>query len=465
MKPWSFVALAALLSVSGSVIAQEAPDDAVRDPRSETLIDLLDEVEAAADREARIDQQRLAEFRAERQRRQQLLEQARAELRAEEARSNRLTDAFDQNERSLAERSTTLSERMGNLGELFGVVRQVAGDMRSTINDSMVSAQFPGRAQFYADLAERRETELPSVDELRRMWAGMVREIAESGNIVEFPADIVDADGELDPDRPVVRVGVFNAVSDGKFLQWDSSQNRLLELPRQPAGRFQRMASELQQAAPGSVQEMAVDFTRGNILAQVVRAPTLRERVRQGGPVGMVIVALGAFGLLFALWKAVTLWLRGNAIKRQMTREEASDGNALGRVLGVYSDNPTADVETLELKLDEAILRESAPLESGLPLIKVLYVVAPLLGLLGTVVGMIQTFQQITLFGTGDPRMMASGISMALITTVMGLCVAIPLTVIHSLLQSRSRQLVQILEEQAAGIIARIAERNDGRSV
>jgi biopolymer transport protein ExbB len=254
-------------------------------------------------------------------------------------------------------------------------------------------------------------------------------------------------------------------VSDGQFLQWDSSQNLLLELPRQPAGRFQDMAADLQAAEPGTVEEMAVDFTRGNILSQVVRAPTLRERIRQGGPVGMVIITIGVIGVLFALWKAAMLFIRGSAIKRQMGKQEASERNALGRVLKIYEDNPSADVETLELKLDEAILRETAPLESGLPLIKVLYVVAPLLGLLGTVVGMIQTFQQITLFGTGDPRMMASGISMALITTVLGLCVAIPLTVIHSLLQSRSRQLVQILEEQAAGIIARIAEQSHGRSL
>jgi biopolymer transport protein ExbB len=166
--------------------------------------------------------------------------------------------------------------------------------------------------------------------------------------------------------------------------------------------------------------------------------------------------------LLFSLWRGIVLTIKGNAIKRQLKRDEADEGNALGRVLKVYQDDPDQDVETLELKLDEAILRETAPLESGLPLIKVLYVVAPLIGLLGTVVGMIVTFQQITLFGTGDPRMMASGISMALITTVLGLTVAIPLTILHSLLQSRSRSLIQILEEQAAGIIARLAERRHG---
>ena len=422
-------------------------------------------VEQAASEEARIDQQRLERFRQQRARQEQLLTEARAELRALEAESDRLNDEFNDNERALAELSTTLDERMGNLGELFGVVRQVAGDMRSTLNDSMVSAQFPGRTGVYAEIAESGDTDLPSVEELRMIWTGMVREIAESGEVVEFSADVVTAAGEVEQNRDVVRVGVFNAVSNGKFLQWDASQNLLLELPRQPSGRFRTMAAELQQASPGSVEDMAVDFTRGDILAQVVRTPTLRERIRQAGPVGAVIISLGVLGLLFAVWKGVVLMLHGNAIKRQMGRSEADTDNALGRVLSVYEENPGVDPETLELKLDEAILRETAPLESGLPLIKVLYVVAPLLGLLGTVVGMIQTFQQIQLFGTGDPRMMAGGISMALLTTVLGLVVAIPLTVIHSILQTRSRALVQILEEQAAGIIARIAEARRGRAV
>jgi biopolymer transport protein ExbB len=324
----------------------------------------------------------------------------------------------------------------------------------------MVSAQYPGRSEFFANLAEAKE--LPTVGELRKMWFEMVREIVESGQVVEFESDVINADGVLEENREVARVGVFNVVSDGKFLQWDGDQGLLIELPRQPAGRFQDMAQNLQQAGPGEVVDMAVDGSRGAILAQVVRSPTLGERIRQGAEVGYVIIALGIFGLLFSLWRGIVLTIKGNAIKRQLKRDEADEGNALGRVLKVYQDDPDQDVETLELKLDEAILRETAPLESGLPLIKVLYVVAPLIGLLGTVVGMIVTFQQITLFGTGDPRMMASGISMALITTVLGLTVAIPLTILHSLLQSRSRSLIQILEEQAAGIIARLAERRHG---
>jgi biopolymer transport protein ExbB len=424
------------------------------------LEQLLQEVREAASEERQVDQQRLQEFIQERNRQRELLEQARAELRAEEQRSDQLRNEYDENELELVELETTLDERMGNLGELFGVVRQVAGDMRGTLQESMVSAQYPGRSEFFANLAEAKE--LPTVGELRKMWFEMVREIVESGQVVEFESDVINADGVLEENREVARVGVFNVVSDGKFLQWDGDQGLLIELPRQPAGRFQDMAQNLQQAGPGEVVDMAVDGSRGAILAQVVRSPTLGERIRQGAEVGYVIIALGIFGLLFSLWRGIVLTIKGNAIKRQLKRDEADEGNALGRVLKVYQDDPDQDVETLELKLDEAILRETAPLESGLPLIKVLYVVAPLIGLLGTVVGMIVTFQQITLFGTGDPRMMASGISMALITTVLGLTVAIPLTILHSLLQSRSRSLIQILEEQAAGIIARLAERRHG---
>lgn len=426
----------------------------------ETLEDLLRQVEQAASEEARVDQERLQRFIRERANQRQLLEEARAELRREEARSERLRNAFDANELQLVELETILDERMGNLGELFGVVRQVAGDLSSTIEESMVSAQLPGRSEFLAELGQRRE--LPTVNELSQMWLEMVREIYQSGRVVKFTAPVVNSDGQLESGREVVRIGVFNAISDGMFLTWDGEE--LVEMPRQPSGRFQSMAQALQNASPGEVEDMAIDGTRGAILASVVRSPTWAERRRQGGPVGNVIIALGVFGLLFSLWKGIVLFLRGNAIKRQLKREDADEGNALGRVMKVYQDDPNQDVETLELKLDEAILRETAPLEAGLPLIKVLYVIAPLVGLLGTVVGMIVTFQQITLFGTGDPRMMASGISMALITTVLGLVVAIPLTIIHSLLHSRARALIQILEEQAAGIIARLAEHRHGRA-
>jgi biopolymer transport protein ExbB len=323
----------------------------------------------------------------------------------------------------------------------------------------MVSAQLPGRTAFLSQLAERRE--LPTVPELRMLWSAMVTEIAESGKIVRFTAPVETTSGKTEPTE-VVRVGVFNAVSDGTFLDWDTakSRDRLIELARQPAARYSNLARTLQEATPGEVVPMPVDFTRGQILRAVVRTKTPLERVREdGGPVGFVILGLGAVGLLLCCWKAVYLAATGRKMKRQLKSPEADAANPLGRVLAVWSKNPQVDVETLELMLDEAIIRETAPIETGLNLIRVLYVIAPLLGLLGTVVGMIATFQMITLFGTGDPRMMAGGISTALVTTVLGLVVAIPLTLFHSFLQGNARALVQVLEEQAAGVVARVAEQ------
>jgi len=428
---------------------------------AQSLEELAEIVRRAASSESQINQEREAQFVRERDNQRNLLAAAKAEKKREEKRSDDLKSEYDRLERELAELTTVLQERMGNLGELFGIVRQSSGDIQAALNDSMVSAQRPGRGEFLSELAQRKA--LPDVQELRTVWERMVTEIAESGKVVKFNATVERANGAKE-NREVVRVGVFNAVSDGNFLDWNSAKSteNLIELARQPAARFRSMASELQAADDtGETVAMAVDFTRGQILRAVVQSKTPAERIREdGGPVGYVIISVGIFGLLLCLWKAFVLYTTGTKMRGQLKKETPNKGNPLGRVMSIYTDNPDTDIETLELKLDEAILRESAPLETGLSFIKVLYVVAPLLGLLGTVVGMIATFQMITLFGTGDPRMMAGGISTALVTTVLGLCVAIPLTLLHSFLQGKSKALIQMLEEQAAGIIARLAERS-----
>ena len=446
MKTFSTLMIAFMMAFTGTAFAQ-------------TLEDLARQVEQAAAEEGRINQEREAEFLRERNNQRNLLAQARQELRAQEVRSDNLKAEYDRLERELAELETVLTERMGNLGELFGIVRQAAGDIQASLDDSMVSSALPNRGDFLSELAQRKE--LPNVQELRQVWSRMVTEIAESGKVEKYDATVERANG-VKEEAEVVRVGVFNAVTNGSFLDWDPSKSteNLIELARQPASRFQDMADDLQNTPPGQMTDMAVDFSRGQILRAVVQSKSPIERVKEdGGIVGYVIIGVGILGLLLCAWKAFVLYTTGGKINRQLKNEEPNKGNPLGRVMAIYTENPSTDIETLELKLDEAILRESAPLESGLSFIKVLYVVAPLLGLLGTVVGMIATFQMITLFGTGDPRMMAGGISTALVTTVLGLVVAIPLTLLHSFLQGKSKATIQVLEEQAAGIIARLAER------
>ncbi len=445
-------AAAALLALGTNAQAQ-----------NQSLQQLLEQVRSSVGAESRANQEREAAFLRDRNQQQSLLAQAKAELARLEAESEALKTEFDSNERRLSEFEIVVQERAGNLNELFGVVRQVSADVKGKIENSFVTAQFPERVRFLNDLAGRKE--LPTMNELRQLWFEIQREITESGAVATFNADIRATSGDLARNQTVTRIGVFTAVTqDGEFMSWQSGallgEGRLGVLPRQPEGRWTGLIKPWLSTSPGSYAPMAVDFTRGVILSKVIETPTFGERIEQGGTVGYIIIGLGVFGLLFGLYSAVRLFTSGSGIASQLRNpENVNTRNPLGRVMSVYTENPDMDVETLELKLDEQIMRESAPIEAGLPLLKVIYVVAPLLGLLGTVVGMIITFQMITLYGTGDPKTMAGGISTALMTTVLGLVVAIPLTLLHSWLQSKARRLVQILEEEAAGIVALVAEK------
>ncbi|MCB1581934.1 MAG: MotA/TolQ/ExbB proton channel family protein [Marinicella sp.] len=432
-----------------------------------SLDELLNVVKRAASESSKVNQQREAEFKRQRDQQRNLLTQARNQLAALERRTEELKLAFDENEKTLADLETTLAERSGNLGEMAGTVKVLAGDLRSAIEESMTSAELDNsRLDFLTQVAS--QTKLPNIQELRQLWVEVQREIIEEGKISRFTTDIRDERGEIENGVTVTRVGTFNAFdSNGNFLVWKSASDagtgtgngELQRLQKQPSAQYASMAKSFVNAAPGGLAQVPVDYTRGTILQLVVQTPSIQDKIKQGGPVGYVILALGAFGLIIALIKFFMLFASGSKIKAQLKKKQPNQNNALGRIMSVYTENPDADIETMELKLDEAILRETGPLESGLSFIKVLYVIAPLLGLLGTVVGMIQTFQMITLMGTGDPKSMAGGISMALVTTVLGLVVAIPLTVLHSILQSMARKQTQVLEEQSAGIVANMAEK------
>ncbi len=424
-----------------------------------TLEELLESIKKGRPEEREFNKRREDEFQARKDEQQRLLNQAKATLARLEQRSADLEERFQNNEVKLTEVTDRLRNRMGSLGELFGVVRLVAGDTQGLLENSMTSAQFPGREAELDKLAQSEE--LPSVAELKHLWFVMQQEMIESGKVVRFEAPVITPDGNREL-RQVVRAGVFNAISDGKFLAWGEG-GVLEELSGQPARRHRSAAAGLEQATEGTVT-MAIDPSRGQILGLLVQAPGFQERIQQGGYVGYVIILLGSWGLVLIGVRAYSLWRVGSAMTAQLESKDADPGNPLGRAMGVYEENKDAEVETLELKLDECILKDVPMLERGLTTLKVLSVIAPLLGLLGTVTGMIETFQQIVLFGTGDPKTMAGGISEALVTTMLGLTVAIPLVLLHSLLRDRSKSLTQMLEEQTTGMIAERAEA-EGRNV
>jgi len=425
---------------------------------ADSLDQLLQQVKKARSEMSAENKEREARFQRERDNQRALLREAQDELTREEKRSDSLTAQFNSNEQQLSEMAENLRVQVGNFGEMFGVVRQVAGDTVGVVRTSLVSAQFPERDEVAKRLAEIKG--LPSIEDLDALRILLFEEMVESGKVTRFDSTIVTADGNEEPAQ-VVRVGVHNLIAGDRFLKFnteDPAKSFIEELARQPQQRFRDLALNLFDASPGEVVAAAVDPSRGSLLGLLIQAPSLRERIDQGGVIGYVTIVLGVIGFLIAVWRLLYLSGVGAGIRKQLKSEAASEKNPLGRILKVYDENSDVDTETLELKLDEAILREAPTLEKWQGAIKVLAAVAPLLGLLGTVTGMIATFQAITLFGTGDPKLMAGGISQALVTTVLGLCVAIPLVLMHSWVAGRSRALIEILEEQTAGIIARKAE-------
>ncbi len=437
--------------------AQTEDSGTLPPPPADPLLELLYQVQNLREIESDANQSRLEDFRRREAEQRALLEQARIDLQAAKDLSVELNQRNIDNEKRLSELETQLDEELGDLGEIFGNVRQISGETKAIVTTSLVNTQLVGRETFLGDLGESKA--LPKIEDLEKLWSEIVRETVEAGRVVYFDAPVLDAQG-IESIRRVTRVGIFNSVSDGKFLRWNADIQRLSELPRQPAPRYLDRAIELEATTTGFAN-MTVDPSAGVLMRAFAQSPDLRERIEQGKLVGYVILALLVLGLLISLERLVYLYVVGSKMGRQLKDPGTLRNNPLGRVMAVFHNYNTAgtDLETLELKLDEAIMKEIPSFERGLPTIKILAAVAPLLGLLGTVVGMIQTFQSITLFGTGDPKLMAGGISQALVTTVLGLVAAIPLVLIHSILQGKSDSQVQLLEEQSAGLVADFSEK------
>jgi len=447
MKKLFFILLSLLVAVPA--LAQE--------PAS--LDDLLKQVREGRTADTQEHRQREAEFRAARDQQQKMLDDARARLRAAERKSEQLEQSYNDNDLRIVDVSEQLDRRLGSMKELFGVLQQVSGDTQGLLENSLTSAQFKNRSNFLVGLNNKLagDSDLPTIEEIEQLWYLLQQEMTETGKVVKFPANVIAADGtELQQD--VVRVGAFNLVSANGYLQYTPETGNISELSRQPQGRFTKTASELVSATSGNVL-FGLDPTRGQILATYLDRPSLRERIAQGGVVGYVIIGLGIIGLLLSLERLISLSLISAKVSSQLKSDTPNEDNPLGRVLKVAEGLKTRDTETLELKLDEAIFREMPKLTRSLLFIKIISVVSPLLGLLGTVTGMIVTFQAITLFGTGDPKLMAGGISTALVTTVLGLAVAIPIVLLHTLVSGRSKRVLHILQEQSAGIVAARSER------
>jgi biopolymer transport protein ExbB len=424
---------------------------------------LLELVKEGKSKEQAENDRREDEFIAARNRQGEILAAEQRELARQERIADELEEIFRANQEKLRIAEEAYLKQLGSLNELFGHMQSISTDSRVTFETSLTAAEFgKERETFLGDLTSKmgESTELPTILEIERVWYEIMREMKATGEVVRFNTNVINVDGSQ-AECDVVRIGVYNAVCGSSYLEYVPSKGQYQFLARQPAGRYTGSASRVSNAdAASGYVSFSVDPSGpsgGALLANLIQNPSLLERINQGGLIGYIILLIGGITLLFAIYKYVSLFLLGRAVGEQLTSSSYGD-NPLGRVLSVGETHMKDAIDRLELKLAESIMAERPAIERGISFVKIVSVVAPLAGLLGTVTGMIITFQQITLFGTGDPKIMAGGISQALVTTVLGLVVAIPTTLAHSFLQSSARSVVDVLEEQATGIVAEKAK-------
>lgn len=436
-----------------AAIASALSFNAIHVQANDDLQALYQQINQDVSAEASHNSEREKRFIAAADQQKSMLANVEAELAKQEAIRDAMKVDFNNNEETLEKVSAQLDRRTGNLGELFGVFRQMAGDAQQVLYSSIISTEFPERNSQLSALAKTKE--VPTIAEMQQLWSLMLQEISESGRVNRFSADVTKPSGES-YQAEVTRVGTFNIVANDKYLNFSADSNQLVELSRQPDGNVTSTAEQLSQASGGEDVGFAIDPSRGALLGLLVQSPSLIERVQQGKSVGYAILVLGLIGLLIVFERMTKLSIIAKRMKRQLKdMNQPSSDNPLGRMMLAYYENKHLDdIDVLAKKLQEVIFKDLAELKKGLATVKVLAAIAPLMGLLGTVTGMIGTFQAITLFGTGDPKLMAGGISQALITTVLGLVVAIPLLLCSNMLSSRTQQISKVIGEQATGMVA-----------
>ncbi len=443
---------------SFGLIAQEEK------PQSQALSldELLELVKSGKFAESEEATKRENRFNREKNRQQTLLANAKAERAKLEAIATSLEATFEANESKLNLLEDQLKTRLGSLYETFGHLQGVASDTEDYFKTAITSGQFgKDREVFLGDLAKKmgEGVSVATIEEIEELWYELSRELVASGSVEKFKATVIDNDGESTVED-VVRIGNFNAVAEGKYLTYLSKRGAYETLPRQP-GRYLDGTYDIFDEDSGFVQ-FAVDPTGpqgGALLVNLISLPSFFEQIQYGRITGYTIIllfliAIGVFG-----WRFYALFTINGAVKKQAAGESAAE-NPLSRIFAVADQNKT-DTETLELKLAEQILIERAEIDQYIWVVRLIAVISPLLGLFGTIIGMINTFQAITLFGTGDPKTMAGGISEALVTTMLGLMCAIPATFMAAALSNYSKGILSILEEQSTGMVAVRAEETN----
>lgn len=396
-----------------------------------------------------------------------------ARLAAERTRLETARKDLKETHALRVELSNRLVEEGGDLRELAGIVRSAARDLLVLAESSPTTAEQPARLEYLRTYLDK--TRHPGLNEVAKLVDLYFAEMAATSQVIVRSGPLVNRSGK-ETSADIVRIGgfttIYQAGDEIGFATVGKGTGRLLAVAGEPGWR---MSGNMEDYIKGQSSQVYMDVSNGAALRQLSKQESLWEQIQAGGPLVWPILLVGLIALVLIIERLLFFRrVRSNTdVLMSLVTKLVATGDYEGALSAAetQADRPTSNVikaglalrgnsqEVVESGLSEAMLRELPRLERFLTVLKVLAAVAPLLGLLGTVTGMINTFHVITAFGTSDPRLMAGGISEALITTQFGLTVAIPIMVAAALLTRKAQRLTGDMEEKAVALSAVLISR------
>ncbi|HET8551321.1 MAG TPA: MotA/TolQ/ExbB proton channel family protein [Gammaproteobacteria bacterium] len=455
--------------VAASAFAEAAPATT----NANSLDQLLNQVQSISQQEqAQMNQARAQFAAASPEQQKAMMKQAQAALDQAKAAASQASDQYSANEMQIGKMEDQINAeaQAADLSGVFSTAQKDADNLATTLQNALTNTQFSppagetGRLAFLQGLANSNGT--PTLDDLQRLWYIIQHEMTAQGQVVSYQAPVVQANNKSVVSK-VIRVGPFTASSEGRFLQYLPDLNILSVLPRKLPSNFRSILASFQNAHQGYARAVIDPSGSGALIGLYINRPTWLQRIQLGQGVGYVIIAVGIIGALLFFFQIFRLIAARIAVNKQLKDlGNPRNDNPLGRVLLAFKGDPDRieeEADIAELRITEQVLREEPRLERFQSYLRLAVAAGPLLGLIGTVVGMIETFQTITDTGSADPRLMATGIGHAMIATVLGLGVAIPLLFGNALLKSLSDSIVQILDKQSSGMLAERIEQQQSK--
>jgi biopolymer transport protein ExbB len=368
-----------------------------------------------------------------------------------------------------------LAEQNQEIQTIDGTIRTSAKQARDYFHESLTTPEFPERNAIIKEVLQ--PDKFAGLEGIRNLLTLFMDEMAASGEIKRREGKFTATDG-TENQGELIRIGSFTAayrLPDGNlgFLRPSPDGSSLLAIQGDPGWSLSKTMNNF---FDNEDVVFPVDISNGASFARLAQEQkSIGEWLSAGGLLVWPIIIVGIVAVILVIERFYSLSrIRSNSDRNMgiiLKMVSSEEWNKCKEFCKKQSKYPTCRIightlnymgearEIIENAFQEGLLKELPMLERSLPTLNVLAAIAPLLGLLGTVTGMISTFQVITLYGTGDPRMMSGGISEALVTTQLGLAVAVPIMILHHILERRVDKIIGDMEEKGAGFAVALMKK------